>query len=372
MTPEAATWGIAPGFDATSATDGRFEGATVAQLERRTSYTARELLAETFPEPRFAVPGLIAEGLNVYCAPPKAGKSWLALNLALAIAGGTSALGTIPVERGPVLYLALEDGRVRLQKRLRSILGGDEAPDDLFFETEWPKLSEGGTERLEAFLSDVPETRLVIVDVFAKVRQILNERADRYSADYAAVEPLKGLFDKYAVAGLLLHHTRKAASDDFLETVSGTHGIAGAADSVLVMRRTRGQADAELHVTGRDIEEKSYALRFDPNVGTWTLLGDAAEWQLSESRRKILEALKVATRATPKQLTDYIEGAEYENIKKACQRMASAEQIVANGDGTYSPLPINVSLPSLESPRYSGTGTAGTEGTGIHRGDADA
>ena len=41
---------------------------------------------------------------------------------------------------------------------------------------------------------------------------------------------LKEIADEYGVAVLLLHHTRKATADDFLDSVSGTHGLAGAAE----------------------------------------------------------------------------------------------------------------------------------------------
>jgi hypothetical protein len=63
----------------------------------RTSYSAVELLATTFPEPRWAVPGILAEGLTFLAGAPKLGKSWLALNVSLAIASGGRALGQIPV-----------------------------------------------------------------------------------------------------------------------------------------------------------------------------------------------------------------------------------------------------------------------------------
>ncbi len=68
--------------------------------------------------------------------------------------------------------------------------------------------------------------------------------------------------------------------------------MAGAADSILVLKRRRGQADAELDVTGRDVEEQEYALRFNPPIGTWSPLGDAGEWSLSETGRNVQNALR--------------------------------------------------------------------------------
>ena len=55
-------------------------------------------------------------------------------------------------------------------------------------------------------------------------------------------------------------HTRKAEANDFVETVQGTFGTAAAADTIIVVKRRRDQADATLHITGRDVEEQELAL----------------------------------------------------------------------------------------------------------------
>jgi len=54
--------------------------------------SAAELEKMEFPEPRWAVPGLIPEGYTLMAGQPKVGKSWLALNLALSVASGKKAL----------------------------------------------------------------------------------------------------------------------------------------------------------------------------------------------------------------------------------------------------------------------------------------
>ena len=89
-----------------------------------------------------------------------------------------------------------------------------------------------------------------------------------YDADYAAIGRLKKLADHYAVPLVLVHHVRRAGSDDFLAEISGTNGIAGAADTTIVLKRARGQADGVLYVTGRDVDEWEYALSFQPSSGS--------------------------------------------------------------------------------------------------------
>nr|SBO91133.1 DNA repair protein RadA [Nonomuraea gerenzanensis] len=110
----------------------------------RTSWTADELMAMTFPEPRWAVPGIIAEGLSLLAGPPKVGKSWLSLGLGIAVASGAKALEAIELEPGPVLYLALEDTARRLQNRMGKILSGQPAPRDLTLATTCPTCPQAG------------------------------------------------------------------------------------------------------------------------------------------------------------------------------------------------------------------------------------
>ena len=313
------------------------EPETPQRLGSRSSWTAKELVEYEFPVLRYAVPGLIAEGLNLLAGAPKLGKSWMALNVAAAVAYGGLALEKIHVDQGECLYLALEDPPRRLQRRLELILNGDAPPDGLYFETAWPRLLEGGCELLDEWLQAHPRCRLVVIDVFAKVRGLAtNGNVDRYEADYAAMSSLKTIADRHSVAILVVHHTRKASADDWLDLVSGTQGLAGAADAVLVLSRSRGSADAKLAITGRDVEEAEYAMEFDPAKGSWLLLeGPALEYELGETRRRIRAHLRENGPATPKAIAETL-GIDHENVKKACRRMADDDQIQTDGSGIYS------------------------------------
>jgi len=306
----------------------------------RTSWTAAELLAMQFPDPVWAVPGLIAEGVNLLAGPPKVGKSWLSLGLGLAIAAGGQALGRIDVEPGPVLYLALEDTPRRLQARMRKVLAGRPAPDDLTLDVFCPPMAAGGEEYVAEWLEAHPGARLVVIDVFAKVRGHAPAGMSAYDADYAAMGRIKRLADTFGVAVLLVHHVRKAGSEDFLATVSGTNGIAGAADAVLVLERGRNQGSAVLHVTGRDVEETDYPLTFDPSCGAWALAdGPADEHLVGDTRAAILRYLRAHPGSTPAQIAGGL-GINRDNAKKTCARMADDGQLNRDATGRYyAPLP---------------------------------
>jgi RecA-family ATPase len=253
-----------------------------------TYWTADDLLAYRFPPPRFAVPGLLCEGLNVIIGAPKIGKSYLSLGIGIAVSTGGRALGTVPCDPGPVLYLALEDTPRRLQARLRQMLAAEAAPGSLAFATEWPTLPDGGADRIDRWLCANPGARLVIVDTLAKIRGRVGENGNAYHGDYAAIAALKAVADRHAVCMVVIHHDRKAGGEDFVDRVSGTHGIAGAADALLVISRERNTSRAVLEITGRDVEEARHELTFSPEVAAWTLLDTpASAIGLSEERRRI-------------------------------------------------------------------------------------
>jgi hypothetical protein len=312
---------------------------------RKTSWTAKELLEVELPEPRYAVDDLITEGLTFECGAPKIGKSWLGLGLGIAVAAGGFAFGKIKVEQGEVLYLALEDNPRRLQLRLRMLLQGDPPPEGLYVETEWERFDRGGIERLEAWLDEHPDTRLVVIDVWTRIRPFASNHSDRYQADYEAASAVQALGIRRGVAVLALYHRRKAESSDFVETVQGTFGTAGAADTIIVIKRARGEADATLHVTGRDVEERELALQFSPETGMWELLGDAAEYTGSQTRKQILEAIETHGPLTPKLVSDLSE-VGHELAKKTMQRMFFDGQLAADGGGKYS-IPLQTPVPGV-------------------------
>ncbi len=253
--------------------------------------TAKEIVRMTFTEQHWIAENLLPEGLSILCGRPKLGKSRLALDVAVAVALGGVAFGKIPVNKAGVLYLALEDSARRLNKRLNLLLQGIEAPENLFLLTEFQTITNGGLEILDQWLTQKKDVELVIVDTLAKIKGG-NKRGDIYAQDYETMSKIKKIADKNKVSILLVHHTRKATADDYLDTVSGTTGITGAVDTVLLLQKDRGSADAVLHVTGRDIEEQSLALLSDDQTLGWTLLGNETEFSMSKERRDVVDIIR--------------------------------------------------------------------------------
>ncbi len=259
----------------------------------RAGYTAAELMRMELPEPKWIVKGLIPEGVTLLIGKPKIGKSMFCLNLGVAVASDYEALGSLDVEQCGVLYLALEDNPRRLQKRLKMIDWGQRIPVKgraaLHLYTDWPRADEEG---LRTWLSEHPEVKLVIVDTFQRFRRLTDGQRSVYADDYEAVAPLNRVAHDFGIAIILVHHQRKAAADDFLDTASSSTGLTGAVDTIAAIYRIRGEADAELKLAGRDVEDTEYAMSWDGEAGRWKLLGNAAEHRMSKERQEIYGLLK--------------------------------------------------------------------------------
>ena len=252
---------------------------------------ADDLMQREYSPPKWAVPDLIPEGLSLLAGRPKAGKSWLALDFAIAVAGGTVAMGNVPCDPGPVLYLALEDTLRRLQNRLKAVLQGQPAPAALQVTTQWKLANEGGIEQLRKWLVNNREAKLVLIDTLQKIRGTRDRYAGIYEDDYRIVGEFKKLADEFTVPIVMLHHVNKIGNSDPLMAVSGTAGLTGSADTVLVLAREPKATTGTLYVRGRDVNEDEIALQFDEKTGKWLKLGKGDDFRISEARRLIVRTL---------------------------------------------------------------------------------
>lgn len=323
--------------------------------------SAADLAAKRFNPIRYIVPGYIAEGATLLAGSPKIGKSWMALGIALAVAGGRPAFGSIASEYGDVLYLALEDNERRLKKRLLHMNQG--TPERLTFMTEWPTMDAGAIDQLEAWVASAERPMLIVVDVLTKVRGMAKNGESAYEADYRALTGLQGLAGRHGLAVVIVHHTRKMEADDPFDSVSGTRGLTGAADSVLVLKRDIGTGPGgrvTLYGRGRDIEEIETAFEFKRDNGTWGVVGAAHEVARTCERQTILDCLKNA--ANPMNARDISDllGKPYEAIRKTLARMAHAGEVEKSGRGMYT-CPIGPIVPDDPfAPNSWDIGTLGT------------
>ena len=295
--------------------------------------SAAALQKQTFPPVSFVIDGIIPEGLSILAGRPKVGKSWLALELAIAAAAKRLCLGGRRAADGDVLYCALEDNPRRLQRRIDKILGAfaNQWPERLTLATTWQRLDKGGVGDIEQWADSVPNPRLVILDTLAGVRPVRTNNG--YSEDYESLAELHRLANERGLAILVLHHTRKMEAEDPIDTISGTLGLAGCADTALVIARS--SQGTTLYVRGRDIEEAEHAVTFDKATCRWAILGAAAEVHRSDIRRSILATLeKCGESMTPAEVAAELD-ADRNTIKQRLHQMFRDGEVEKAGNGRY-------------------------------------
>jgi phage/plasmid primase-like uncharacterized protein len=301
----------------------------------RTSYRASELQHIEFPPVKYVVEGYIVEGLTLLAGVPKIGKSWSCLDVALSVASGGAAYGSIDCEQGDVLYLALEDNPRRLQSRLRKMMRHNKQPwpAALQIETEWPILGVGCEDKISEWIEQAARPRLIIIDTMARIKPPQKQNTPLYDSDYKVVASLQALSQTYGVAIVIVTHTRKQDSDDPIEKVSGTLGLSGAADSILVLdRKAEG---VTLYGRGRDIEEIETAMEFDKKRFIWRILGDASILQRTPERQQIIAVLEEAEAPmTPKDIAEALNE-DGQNIRQLVSKMAEKGEIEKVSRGKY-------------------------------------
>ena len=244
-----------------------------------------DLMAREFAPLDWVIPGVIPEGTTLIVAPPKAGKSLLVLDIALACATGGTALGKVAVGAPrPVLYLDLESGERRLQRRVQA----QDWTDFGLFEYHLERAT--AWDELEAFMRDhAGERPLVVVDTLAAVMPPKAKDTTSYQHEYDTLARLQRLTRDDPGAGIIIvHHTRKAVTSDPMERISGTNGLAGAIDTPIVLDRPdRKTPEGVLNVMSRDVEDAEFAMKLDG--ARWTLDGDdPSDAQASSSLRSAM------------------------------------------------------------------------------------
>lgn len=236
--------------------------------------TATDLQKADLPPVQFLVDGILPVGTSLLSAASKIGKSWMVLDMGLAIAAGKPFMGHNTHKAG-VLYLALEDSHTRLQDRMKKVLHGGTAPEGMRFSIVAPTLDEDLLNVLGEDMNAHPETKLIIIDTLQKIRGTSKARESGYEQDYREMGAVKKFVDERGISVLFVHHNRKMRDDtDPFNMISGTNGIMGAADTTwTIIKNKRSDNEATLHITGRDVEQTDTVISFDKTTWKWKPMG---------------------------------------------------------------------------------------------------
>lgn len=300
----------------------------------RQGVTLKELQNVEFPALQWIVHHIMPEGVTLLAAKPKMKKSWLALNIALAVALGGKALGHLEVMQGRVLYLDLEGNQRRIQHRVGEVLGIDVTwPETFHVWTNWVQGDECLT-RLEQWMIIHPDTKLVVVDLLSEVRPPIDPRQNSYQYDRIFLVELNRFAERYGIAILVIHHTRKAKGDDVFDEVSGTLGINSAVATMWILSRTN-EGTVVLSLSGRDlIHDDPLALRWDAITCSFIVDGTAAEASASAERKVILDLMQDGHDWTPRQMAVDL-GKSVNTVNQLLRRMVAEGVVDKVGYGKY-------------------------------------
>jgi AAA domain-containing protein len=308
---------------------------------------AYDLYIKDLPPTNWILKPIIHEGATLLTGDPKVGKSFLALQIALAVASGEKCFfDSLEVcTPGRVLYLALDDGsEKRLHNRLRGLQVPEEATRNLDFvyQRNLPDLSNGFVGIIHRYLEENKYV-LVILDTFGAVMGRMTGKSI-YREEYQEAIKLQKLAQQHGIALLILHHTNKGEGTDVIARASGSHGLTGAVDSVLMLSRQKG--GALLAARPRDAEESAYSLERLTNGG-WRLLDQAAAIaaidltnvcadegdHLGPKQQAVLALLREG-RKSYQQVAPLL-GISEDAARKRLERMAKSKLVRKNPDGTF-------------------------------------
>jgi len=226
----------------------------------------------------FRVNTILADGVTILAAASKYYKSWMCLQLAIAVANGTHFLG-YPTQQCDVLYLDLENDIRVTQDRLKKVLHGATPPENLLIVNECARMGSGFEDQITEILEQNPNIGLVIIDVLQYVKYNRTSNQTDYECDYKTFKFLKSLIAGKPLSIVCVHHTRKMKDDaDPFSNMLGSTALMGATDEEIVIHKAkRSDHDATISITGRTVQATDLIGYFDIDKWQWVIRGTQEE-----------------------------------------------------------------------------------------------
>lgn len=256
--------------------------ASDSAIEPLAIVTAEDLNSKMYAKPPFIVSGFLCAGLTILAAPPKTGKSFLALDLACCIAEGKPFWG-FETAKGDCLYCDLEGTEWRTQERLPIVgrANKTDCPTGLSMVYKVAPVDAGLIDQLTGWIDGVENPRLIIIDTLAHIKGRVARGEDAYTADTRFMKPLHDLAVSRKIAILVITHTRKANGfllDDPFDAVIGSTAQYGNSDAGWIIGGKRTDDKKQFTAVGRDFEPVSFEIERS-KTGRWICNGTTDDVQ---------------------------------------------------------------------------------------------
>ncbi len=215
-----------------------------------------DLMAKNLKPLEYLIDGfLTTSGVYLLAGASKMGKSWLSIDMSIAISNGITFFNK-HTQGTPTLYIDLESSERSLKSRLDSMFKNGTNLNNWSCIHTIDRIGEGFEENIIHLIKEY-NFKLIIVDVFVKIRSIMAKGLTEYQHDYSDLGVLKQIAKDHNVCFLIVTHLRKMKDDDdVFNTMTGSTGLMGASDGALLLARKRGE-DTRWKYLGRseDVQE---------------------------------------------------------------------------------------------------------------------
>jgi Bifunctional DNA primase/polymerase, N-terminal/AAA domain/Primase C terminal 1 (PriCT-1) len=282
------------------------------------------------------VDGLIYNGLTLLAGAPKSAKSFLVLQLALAVANGNKFLNQRDVLKpGRVLYLALEESPKRTSTRMRKL----QKLESIYLQNismvyDLLPLLSGGLDQLRLMAREQSPS-LIIIDTFVAAIGNGTAKRDVFRSEYSEMNTLHALAQEFDTSVFLVHHKRKTvAGSTALDSVSGSAGITAAADSIWTIDKQQDCMSC-IAITGRDTEDQTLSLKFGQDPFGWELIGTGDAIKTMSLEREIYSVLREEGAQTPARLAILLR-MNVNEIRRSVYDLSARGFINRIANGSYS------------------------------------
>ena len=260
------------------------------------SISANSLIISDIEPPTWIIPDILPQGLAILCAGSKVGKSWMALQMCIAVSSGQKFM-EYPTNKNGCLYLALEDSFYRLKDRLTKMAPEQLIAREFYLGIKAQGMDDGLFDQMEEELAEHPKIKLVIIDTLQKVRGQTRKNELAYATDYRELGKLKEFADSHKICIMLIHHLRKMADqDDVFNMISGSNGIMGVCDSIyIIYKKKRTDETASLSMTGRDVRQKDIVINYNEEKYVWEIVKSPEELAKQKAQKELEENPIVVT-----------------------------------------------------------------------------
>jgi hypothetical protein len=220
----------------------------------------------------------------------------------------------------------------------------------------------GLEEEIEDWIKHINNPKMVVIDVYVKVKKTIAKNLNSYENDNYNLQNLQTLSTKYNIAIVLVHHTKKGSETDVFDEINGSAGIQSNMDSMCVISSNRKVGkNSVFQCIPKDAEQLEFEIAMNENM-IWEDKGPIGSTQLTTLQKGIVECIRklyngnvAESSGTPVKAKQIIEVIQKDNvlteksgrtkpytkadINKNLERMSDPEKhlIMKTKRGEYTP-----------------------------------